>query len=88
MEIAVYYLVSEALTNAGKHSRASAIRVSLAADTTDLQASVADDGVGGAEPAEGSGLAGLADRVVALGGRFTLDSPPERGTRIDVRFPL
>jgi signal transduction histidine kinase len=88
VETAVYYLVSEALTNAGKHSRASTIRVRLAGGESDVQASVIDDGVGGAEPAEGSGLAGLADRVVALGGRFDLESPPQQGTRIDVRFPL
>jgi signal transduction histidine kinase len=87
VEIGIYYVVSEALTNAAKHSHASTIRVSLGADRTGLRASVSDDGVGGAEPAEGSGLAGLADRVVALGGRFALESPPGRGTRIDVRLP-
>jgi signal transduction histidine kinase len=53
-----------------------------------LHATIADDGVGGAEPSMGSDLIGLSDRVDALGGRFTFDSPPGRGTRIAVEFPL
>jgi signal transduction histidine kinase len=88
VEIAIYYVVSEALTNAGKHSQARTIRVALGADEEQLVLSVVDDGVGGAEPAAGSGLAGLADRVAALGGRFSVETPREGGTRIDVRFPL
>jgi signal transduction histidine kinase len=87
VEIGVYYVVSEALTNAAKHSRASRVRVSLAADPERFAAAIADDGVGGAEPGRGSGLSGLADRVVALGGRFALDSPAGGGTRIAVEFP-
>jgi signal transduction histidine kinase len=87
VEIGIYYVVSEALTNAAKHSRAGRVRVSLAADPQRFTAAIEDDGVGGAEVGRGSGLSGLADRVVALGGRFALDSPVGGGTRIAVEFP-
>lgn len=103
IETAVYYIVSEALTNAIKHSQASVISATITADhaggpfgirldgrgvLTNLYVTVADDGVGGAEPSAGSGLAGLVDRVDALGGRFSLESPPDRGTRISIVLPL
>jgi signal transduction histidine kinase len=88
VEIALYFVVSEALTNAARHSGASRVSVWVAVDGSWLHASIADDGHGGAERAAGSGLAGLADRVVALGGRFALDSPHDGGTRIDVDLPL
>jgi signal transduction histidine kinase/CRP-like cAMP-binding protein len=89
VESAVYYVVSEALANAIKHSGASRVVVEVTepADGPWLSATVADDGVGGAAATEGSGLAGLADRVVALGGRLSLESPPERGTAICVELP-
>src|SRR5262249_16893083 len=70
IEIGVYYAVSEALTNAVRHSQASSISVRVRSDGERLQATIADDGVGGAEPSVGSGLIGLVDRVDALGGRI------------------
>jgi PAS domain S-box-containing protein len=88
IEVAVYYVVSEALTNAAKHSGASEIRVSVAADQTALEATIHDDGLGGADATAGSGLVGLIDRVEALGGRFALRSPMNEGTTISVELPL
>jgi PAS domain S-box-containing protein len=88
IEIAVYYVVSEALTNAAKHSHASRLSVSVATDGAMLRATIEDDGSGGAEASAGSGLVGLIDRVEALGGRFALDSPPGDGTTISVELPL
>jgi signal transduction histidine kinase len=87
LETAVYYVVSEAITNAIKHSHASEISVTIRSGDT-LQASIVDDGIGGAEPGGGSGLTGLLDRVDALGGRFALESPATGGTRISVELPL
>jgi signal transduction histidine kinase len=88
IEIAVYYVVSEALANAAKHSRASAVSVTVVSDTTGVRAAVADDGVGGAGLGRSSGLIGLIDRVEALGGRFALESPVGRGTTISIELPL
>ena len=103
LEIAVYYVVSEALTNAIKHSEASAISITIETDHAGeplgvgldarsrgakLHATIADDGVGGADASAGSGLIGLADRVEALGGRFALDTPSGGGTRISIELPL
>jgi PAS domain S-box-containing protein len=88
VEIATYYVVSEALTNAAKHAHAAHIKVTVRASTGVLRATVEDDGVGGAEASAGSGLVGLIDRVEALGGRLVLDSPPGEGTRISVELPL
>jgi len=87
METAVYYVVSEALTNAVKHSQASEISVTISSREK-LEASIVDDGVGGADPNGGSGLTGLLDRIDALGGRFALDSPPRGGTRISIELPV
>jgi GAF domain-containing protein len=86
LETAVYYVVSEALTNAIKHSRASVITVRIAS-RDGLQVSIADDGIGGADASVGSGLTGLFDRVDALGGQFECDSPPQGGTKISVALP-
>jgi signal transduction histidine kinase len=87
-EIGVYYIVSEALTNAGKHSGASQVGVSVESAGSVLRVRIEDDGVGGAEPGGGSGLVGLMDRVHALGGRFSLISPPAAGTTITIELPL
>jgi signal transduction histidine kinase len=87
LETAVYYVVSEALTNAIKHSHASEISVTITSGEK-LAASIVDDGVGDADPSGGSGLTGLLDRVDALGGRFVLESPPGGGTRISVELPV
>lgn len=88
VEIAVYYVVSEALANATKHSRAAEVCVTVASDGAEVRATVADDGVGGAALGRSSGLIGLVDRVEALGGRFALESPAGRGTRISIELPL
>jgi len=88
IEIAVYYVVSEALANAAKHSGASVVTVALGVDGDRLRASVADDGRGGAELGPGTGLIGLVDRVEALGGRFALESLPGRGTTVAIDLPL
>jgi signal transduction histidine kinase len=88
VEVAAYYVVAEALTNAAKHARPTAIWV--AADVVDgrLRLSVRDDGIGGADPAKGSGLTGLTDRVEALGGTIIVHSPPGEGTAMQVWLPL
>jgi signal transduction histidine kinase len=88
VEVAAYYVVAEAFTNAAKHARATAIWV--AADVVDgrLRLTVRDDGIGGADPANGSGLTGLTDRVEALGGTITVHSPPGEGTTLQVWIPL
>jgi PAS domain S-box-containing protein len=88
IETAVYYVASEALTNAAKHSQASRISVAVATIGNMLRATIDDDGIGGAEASAGSGLVGLIDRVEALGGRFALDSPVSKGTTISIELPL
>jgi PAS domain S-box-containing protein len=88
VEVAAYYVVAEALTNAAKHAHASLVRIEADVLDGDLRVSVQDDGVGGADPADGSGLVGLADRVEALGGRLTLHSPPAAGTTVRIDLPL
>jgi PAS domain S-box-containing protein len=88
VEVAVYYLVSEALTNAAKYAEPSTVCVSVEHADGTLVAEIDDDGRGGADPAAGSGLRGLADRVEAIGGRLRIDSPPGRGTRIRAELPL
>ena len=87
LEAAAYFIVCEGLTNAVKHANASKVVVSASRENGSLVLSVADDGVGGAAPAGGSGLAGLADRVAAQGGTLALDSPPGAGTKLTVELP-
>ena len=87
LEAAAYYVVSEALANAGKHASATHARVSIRRSGGVLRVQVADDGVGGADPAAGSGLTGLADRVAALGGTVSVISPPGAGTTITAELP-
>jgi signal transduction histidine kinase len=88
VEVAAYYVVSEALTNADKHAHASVVRVEAQAATTTLRLDVRDDGIGGADSSRGSGLAGLKDRVEAVGGTLTLDSAVGRGTSLHVELPF
>jgi signal transduction histidine kinase len=88
VEIAVYYVASEALANAMKHAQASRIEISLTTRDGRLLLSLRDDGVGGADPGRGSGLAGLADRVEALGGSIQVRSVAGAGTHITVDLPL
>jgi len=87
VESAAYYVVSEALTNAAKHSGASDVRVAATCRDGRLSVEVADEGVGGAGAGKGSGLRGLADRVEALGGRLSVSSPPGQGTTLRADFP-
>jgi signal transduction histidine kinase len=90
IEIAVYYLVSEALTNVAKHAGASAVRVEIGTDDAGatLRVDVRDDGRGGADLAGGSGLVGLKDRVEALGGRLAVQSAPGTGTTVRAELPF
>src|SRR3984957_2853422 len=88
VEVAAYYVVSEALTNAAKHSRATQVAVSGHTNDHTLSLSIHDDGIGGADMGNGSGLVGLADRVEALGGRMRIKSPAGRGTSLEVTIPL
>jgi signal transduction histidine kinase len=88
VEVAAYFVVCEALANAAKHSEASLVNIALDASESNFQLSVGDDGVGGADPSQGSGLVGLADRVEALGGRLEITSPAGRGTLLSLEIPL
>ena len=88
IEVTAYYFVSEALTNAAKHARASTITVLVEAADGILHLLVRDDGIGGADLASGTGLLGLKDRVEAIGGRIFLDSPAGAGTTLRAELPL
>jgi signal transduction histidine kinase len=88
VEVSAYYVVAEALTNAAKHSRASAVSVEVEVAGDVLLVAVRDDGAGGADFSRGTGLAGLKDRVEALGGRIFLDSPRGAGTSLRAELPL
>jgi signal transduction histidine kinase len=83
-----YFIVAEALTNAVKHARASASQVEVRTDDGLLRLAISDDGVGGADPARGSGLLGLRDRVEAVAGRMSVRSPRGAGTVLLVQMPL
>jgi signal transduction histidine kinase len=88
VEVAAYYVVCEALTNATKHADASRTEVVLEERDSTLRLRVCDDGIGGAEPQRGSGLIGLRDRVEALGGSIDVTSPVSQGTVIQVSLPI
>jgi signal transduction histidine kinase len=88
VEVAAYFVTSEALANAAKHSQASRIDVALEPRDQTLVLSVRDDGVGGADTTRGSGLVGLMDRVEALGGSIRVSSRPSQGTQITAELPL
>jgi signal transduction histidine kinase len=87
-EATAYYVAAEAFTNAAKHARASAVDIFIERADDTLTVQVRDDGVGGADPGHGSGLIGLRDRVEAVGGSMTLDSPPGGGTALTVKLPV
>ena len=87
VEAVAYFIACEALTNAVKHASPSRVTVRTARTDGILRLVVADDGIGGAAPASGSGLAGMVDRVAAQGGTLALESPPGAGTRIAVELP-
>jgi signal transduction histidine kinase len=86
-EATAYYVFAEALNNAQKHARASSIRARATTTTNSLALEIYDDGVGGATEREGGGLCGLRDRVEALGGTFSVESPEGHGTRITAVIP-
>ncbi|HTL41060.1 MAG TPA: GAF domain-containing sensor histidine kinase, partial [Pseudolysinimonas sp.] len=88
IEVAAYYVVSEALTNSSKYSKASTVEITIEVTPDGLRVTIADDGVGNADPAKGSGLLGLTDRVDALGGVFALSSPTAKGTTITATLPV
>jgi signal transduction histidine kinase len=88
VEVGAYYIVAEALTNATKHARASQVIVHVACGGAVLHLSIQDDGIGGANSANGSGLVGLSDRLAALGGQMTILSRPGRGTSLAATIPL
>jgi signal transduction histidine kinase len=88
VEVAAYYVVSEALTNTAKHAHASIVHVAVEAHDSLLELSIRDDGSGGADPTRGSGLIGLTDRVDALGGTIELASAPGHGTSLLVTLPI
>jgi PAS domain S-box-containing protein len=87
VEVAAYYLVSEALTNVAKYANASAAKVAVSRIGDRAIVKVADDGIGGADITRGSGLRGLADRISALGGQLVIDSPQGAGTTIRATIP-
>jgi signal transduction histidine kinase len=87
IEATAYFVVAEALTNVAKHASANGAAVTACVEDDTLRIVVRDDGVGGARP-EGSGLLGLADRLVVLHGELRVDSPPECGTLIAAAIPL
>ncbi|MFC7465220.1 sensor histidine kinase [Brachybacterium sp. GCM10030252] len=87
VDIGIYYVVSEALTNAAKHSEADSVHVEITRIGDDARVRIEDDGRGGAEMRTGGGLAGLAGRVASLEGRLTVHSPEGAGTRIEAVIP-
>jgi signal transduction histidine kinase len=87
VEVAAYYLVSESLANVAKHAGASAASVEVSRANGQVVVEIVDDGVGGADPEDGSGLRGLADRVEALGGQLRVWSPTGGGTRVKAEMP-
>jgi signal transduction histidine kinase len=89
VEATIYFFVTEAVTNAARHSRASIVKIDVCVQDEELIVRVRDDGVGGVEaaPSGGSGLVGLRDRVVAVGGRMTVSSPVGGGTTLVARLP-
>jgi signal transduction histidine kinase len=88
VEVAAYYVVSEALTNSAKYAGASNVQVSVDVREGSLWVAVRDDGLGGADPTRGSGLLGLKDRVEAIGGSISLQSPHNQGTTLIAELPL
>jgi signal transduction histidine kinase len=88
VEVGAYYVVSEMLTNAAKHSSASVVEVTADSSDGTLRVCVRDDGIGGADPRRGSGLVGLKDRIEALGGTFAIHSPIGGGTTVTCELPV
>jgi signal transduction histidine kinase len=87
LEVAAYYIASEALTNAAKHAQATVVDMRVDGLDDALSLCIRDDGIGGADLGRGSGIIGLKDRVDALGGIISVLSPPGRGTTLSVQLP-
>jgi signal transduction histidine kinase len=87
VESAVYFVVAEALTNVARYAEAQSAKVSVVRDNGQVEVRVSDDGIGGADPQQGSGLSGLSDRVAALDGSLELTSPTGEGTTVRARIP-
>jgi signal transduction histidine kinase len=88
IELAAYYIVSEGLTNVAKHAQAHHVNVLAALDSGFLTLDIRDNGIGGVDARQGSGILGLTDRVEALGGTISIWSPAMQGTTISVRLPI
>ncbi|HET6869245.1 MAG TPA: PAS domain S-box protein [Solirubrobacteraceae bacterium] len=88
VEVAIYYVVSEALTNAAKHGHATGARVELRVENALVRLTIVDDGSGGADPSRGSGLIGLRDRIEALGGTIEITSERGAGTTLEIVIPV
>jgi signal transduction histidine kinase len=88
VETAAYFVCAEAMANVAKHASASRVAVSVTADGAAVTVVVEDDGVGGADPVRGTGLRGITDRIRVLGGTFSVESAPGRGTRLAAEIPL
>jgi signal transduction histidine kinase len=88
VEATAYFVVSEALANIAKYAAATSASVTAECDATTLRVEVADDGIGGADQARGTGIRGLQDRVSALGGRLTVHSPIGQGTSVVAEIPI
>jgi signal transduction histidine kinase len=88
VEVAAYYVVSEALTNAAKHAQASVVTVELRIHDAIMHLAICDDGIGGADLNRGSGLLGLRDRIEALGGTLQITSPTGDGTTLQIEVPI
>jgi signal transduction histidine kinase len=88
VEVTAYYVAAEALTNVAKHADASVVRVEVDTDDGLVRLSIRDDGIGGADPARGTGLVGLKDRVEATGGILRVQSRPGQGTALLVELPI
>jgi signal transduction histidine kinase len=87
VEAAVYYVVAETVTNIAKHAQAESATVSVTLAHNTARVVITDNGIGGADPARGSGLRGLADRIEALEGGLRVESPASSGTRIEAQIP-
>jgi len=88
IEVTAYFVIAESLTNIVKHARASLVDVGVHSEAEDLVITIADDGIGGADPSRGSGMVGLSDRLQALGGELAIDSPLGRGTSLRATLPI
>jgi signal transduction histidine kinase len=88
VEATAYFVVSEALANVAKHARATSVSIAAISTDTTLRVEVGDDGVGGADAANGTGIRGLQDRVAAMGGTLRMESAAGQGTLASAEIPI